>query len=540
MSRLQLSIPFSAKALARIAVHLPVLLVFGFAVRVAWQGIDFGQHWDEHIIILAMQRSLRSGLFLPQRYNYPSVPFYLPYFALASDAFALWWADVSLPKAVQALVGVVQSHWFLLSCRRLFSALVLSSILWVYVLIYAWRRVWWEALLGAAILGLSFELGYHARWVAPDGVMMQFGALTMALLVVSRQALPGAPGSYLTAAAIAAGLTCGSKYPGGILLLPVLLAPLLDPRLRAKPWIAGLTVVKLGALFALAYLFTTPATLVDAFAFREQLDAVARVYKEEGHAGYTVIAGAPHFAKLLTYLGRVALSPFTSVAAVFAMAAAVGAVLLLMRERAMAVLLVGVPVLYVSYFSQTRVMIVRNLLILFPFLAVLAAYGLAESARAIATLAERRLPPAVVRAVLAVTLTSPLLFGAAYLQRAQATIQQRRQVDPIAALAGYLDQHPEERFGLSPDARRRLHAYDEKVRPNVVDEPSPETMVAVFPREISNWMWRLPANDLGSYRLLPTGPLDVSWDYYPSWMDANRLIFMRAAIAKNMGLKVTP
>jgi len=34
---------------------------------------DFRYHWDEHKLLSSLQNSMKSGVLLPGRYNYPSV-----------------------------------------------------------------------------------------------------------------------------------------------------------------------------------------------------------------------------------------------------------------------------------------------------------------------------------------------------------------------------------------------------------------------------------------------------------------------------------
>jgi hypothetical protein len=50
----------------------------------------------------------------------------------------------------------------------------------------------------------------------------------------------------------------------------------------------------------------------------------------------------------------------------------VGAAVLIREDMRVAPLLIALPVIYVLYFSNQRVMIARNLLFVMPFLAVLA------------------------------------------------------------------------------------------------------------------------------------------------------------------------
>src|SRR5436309_7703532 len=80
----------------------------------------------------------------------------------------------------------------------------------------------WQAVASLAVVLTSLEIAYHARWVAPDAVQMQFAALWLMLFALALHSQKHVFG-WLRVAAVAAGFSCGTKYQGGILLLPVLI-----------------------------------------------------------------------------------------------------------------------------------------------------------------------------------------------------------------------------------------------------------------------------------------------------------------------------
>jgi 4-amino-4-deoxy-L-arabinose transferase-like glycosyltransferase len=103
-------------------------------------------------------------------------------------------------------------HAYLLRVRTVFLLITSLSVLWVYLIVLHWRGSWVEALLASAFLALSWEVAYHLRWIAADGILMQFGALTF--LFTLRASLKRHGRLWLQLAAAAAGLACGTKYPG--------------------------------------------------------------------------------------------------------------------------------------------------------------------------------------------------------------------------------------------------------------------------------------------------------------------------------------
>jgi 4-amino-4-deoxy-L-arabinose transferase-like glycosyltransferase len=73
---------------------------------------------------------------------------------------------------------------------------------------------------------------------------------------------------WLWAAAIAVGLAAGAKYPGALLLGPVMLCAAL--RTSATLWQRMARVVTVGALALAIYLVTTPGTVLDPITFGDQ------------------------------------------------------------------------------------------------------------------------------------------------------------------------------------------------------------------------------------------------------------------------------
>jgi 4-amino-4-deoxy-L-arabinose transferase-like glycosyltransferase len=173
-----------------------VVLLF---VATGFVGLDFGDHWDEPRLVISAQEAASAGRLVPDWYNYPSLSF-----------------DIVLAVAHAAGVDAAPRDVLLLS-RGVFLVLASLSIVWTYV---AGRRLSGDipALIGAAAVGGSWEFAYHARWVAPDALVAQFAALVLAVLVAAH----ATDRVWLRiAGAFAAGLAMGTKYPAGLLLVPV-------------------------------------------------------------------------------------------------------------------------------------------------------------------------------------------------------------------------------------------------------------------------------------------------------------------------------
>jgi 4-amino-4-deoxy-L-arabinose transferase-like glycosyltransferase len=116
-----------------------------------------------------------------------------------------------------------------------------------------------RSLTGGVLLGgcVSSALGRHG-WK-----LVQFAALAVLLAV---HALKNQRDSWLVAAAAVAGLGCGTKYPGGLLVLPMVLAGFFGAggcTLRVKV----VRFIKVATVFALVYLAVTPGTILQAVKF---------------------------------------------------------------------------------------------------------------------------------------------------------------------------------------------------------------------------------------------------------------------------------
>ncbi len=256
--------PSSSRPRERLALQairvLPVLLPLVIFVGSGLRGLDFGHHWDEPQHTQALHKSIDMLILLPKMYPYPSVSYFLTLAGLSPDVLTVLREERDIREIRLRLHSAVDGKPFLLRTRTIFLVVCSSGILFVYLLVLAWRGSVPGALLAASVLGLSWEIAYHSRWIAPDGVLMQFGALT-AFGVVLAHKRPQQRG-WLWLAATAAGLACGSKWPGGLLLVPVLMVGIhgLSGRGPTQKFWLG---VKIVFVFGAVYLFTTPGTVLD-------------------------------------------------------------------------------------------------------------------------------------------------------------------------------------------------------------------------------------------------------------------------------------
>ncbi len=301
----------------------PMALLLGLLAWTGLRGVDFGYHWDEYEAqIQPVQWSLDERTLLPNYYLYPSVNYGLNLAALFPTLCRDLLAGASAEDLAADLIAATDKPQYLLGLRSIRVLLTTLAPLWVYLSVWLWRRSRLEALLAAGILGLSWEIAYHARWGAPDAVMMQFGALTLLLTVTAARRPEQARWRHL--AAVAAALATGTKYPAGLLLIPVLLVSMFASTEKRSVRGTAVVVVNVVLIYAAAFLITTPGAVLQPWAFLRAL-LVEGGWYSQGHWGYTIPAGALHLGRMLDYLGLVLLSPSPVIAGLLSLAAVAGA-----------------------------------------------------------------------------------------------------------------------------------------------------------------------------------------------------------------------
>jgi hypothetical protein len=186
------------------------------------------------------------------------------------------------------------------------------------------------------------------------------------------------------------------------------------------------------------------------------------------------------------------------------------------------------PLVYAGYMSLQRVMIVRNDLVLVPFLAIFAAHG------GIALVRLLRPPP--LRWLFAATLAGLLCVNAAWLVWSAQSIKTRGARNDVEQLARYLDKHPRQRFRLSRQVAQDLIARESRAWPNVIGSGSAGADAAIFySSEVEQTNWRLWTANRRNYVWTWFGPYEVNFNYYPSWEGDRRILVMPMRTARRLG-----
>jgi hypothetical protein len=494
-------------------------LPFAFLATIAVSGADFGRYWDDEAMFMKVRRSLAPPVtLLPHAYDYPGVTFLMALSAVAPEAVR----DPGLRHAVpdtSALEVFTHTDAYRLRTRRLFAVVSSLTAVWVAGLCLAIDGTPWEALLAAALFAGSWEVGYHARWIAPDGVTMMFVAASVMCLAFALRS-EAHRSRWIHAAALLAGLATASKYSAWPLVPIVMTVAWVSQEHGSDKRERFRELATAGATSVAVFFLASPGTLLQPTLSFGQIRAQIFHYGS-GHGIYTVGRGADHLRRMLAYDALVMPSPFLVVSVVLTAAALVGAVALAKQSPRLTFAVLAFPAFFTLYFAAQRVMIVRNLLVVAPFGSVLAARGVRAAWQASSG---RRaiIARTAIGCAAAVALAANLLYQVRAVQHITASAARgseyaldefrawlRGQPDGSVQTLGRLahDVSAKDTGGAASVALYALDAVHAGVQPN-----EPRTFTHVF------------------------GLQEVNLDYYPDWIGADHIVVLSRAAATRAGV----
>jgi hypothetical protein len=509
--------------LSALARHLPVVLVFVLFVGTGLRGIDFGYHWDEGAWqIYPVKEMVTSGVLLPRTFIYPSFALWVTLAPALDDGVRAGLEGRSARGVQRAIANQFDRPEYLFEVRGLFLVVSALAIVWIYLAVLAGGGVWWEALFASAALGLSWEYAYHARWVATDCLLAQFSALTLLCIALFQRTKRM---GWLYAAAVAAGLGTGTKYPGVVLLAPVTLAGMLAlPLRRVLPQL--FRAATLGATAFAAYLVTTPGTLLKPFSFYAQLRGISEYYAT-GHHGYSVAPGLPHLRLVLEYFLFDFFSPYHWLAVACFVAVGVGAVLRVRDDKRLGAVLISLPLLFLAFFCWSYgVFIVRNFLLIAPFLAVLASRTIRE--------AFSRLPARGYRRALAGLLVGVALLQGAWLWSAAESVRHLDPAEDARRAVSWVAERSDTRFRVSDKVRALAELRGTPLPVNAHGGPDAQAVV-FFARAEGPDPTRWTVNDPWLTEAV-FGPREVNFNWYSNWEGHDRVVVMTIDKARDAGV----
>lgn len=484
-------------------------------------GIDFGYHWDEPVQFNLVNRTIIDGTLLPSGfYNYPSLTYLLSLLSAAGK--------------VVARIGTgppIAGTEFYLDARTVFLAVSALGGFWLYGTLRT-RAGELGAAFGAATYLLSWQLAYHARWIAPDAVMAQAVALFLFAAFRTRNARLTSIQRHLPAAA--AGLAAATKYQGALLLVPAIV--LLVVQARGEPADLRRTLrsvaLTLGTFIGV-FVILTPGAVLQPRAFIDSIRFEMHHYSST-HGGffgafpYDVHSHLSYFAKVWRYVLFVTPSRSLAVTIALLLFAILGTRALWRHDRVLAAIVVSTPLFFSLYFSTQTVFIVRNFLFLWPFLAVLVGFGVSE------LLLVARVRGAALAAIGILGLA--LAWNGAQLITTAESIRTGAPSAGATSAAEWLGDQTPAHFAISAGARAAFR--DGRVRVPSTRSSSRTTYWVTTSGEIqlSNpTLRRWPATAPGTFRDFGTG--EVDFDYYPTWSGPDRILIFSPDEARKFGLR---
>lgn len=362
----------------RDAVVLLVILVLAATVRLlpTRAGLPYLHYWDEPQIATTALHMMKTGDLNPHFFHYGSLTIYAQ---LGVDVLHFFYLMRDEPPPFPVVPGRYEHGEIDLGALETYFE---TGFLWEvsHPSFYLWNRAF-NALLGTATVFVTFLLGrllagpeaglLAAALMAVQGFHVELSAVVnpdvamalcgLAAIWASVAFVEHGRARWLLAALVFCGLAAAAKYNGAFSVIAPLAALAVARRRHGAPvWLwAAVPVVP-----AVAFLATTPYALLDLPSFLSQAGFELYHYAARGHGAVPVEPGWEHLA---LQARRVA-EHFGVVPALVALGG-----LALLARRASGFVALVYPVLYFCYMATTRAAFHRNLLVIYPLLAVAAA-----------------------------------------------------------------------------------------------------------------------------------------------------------------------
>jgi 4-amino-4-deoxy-L-arabinose transferase-like glycosyltransferase len=522
---------------------LPPGIVLMFFLTTSFYGLNFGFHWDENRAKFdSVQNSVATGLFMQaagkgRNYNYGGVNYLLTWSGFVPELMTyLRNGHLTRERLSAVIMPIVYATNIRLRVRAIYVVLSSLSIVWLFCLSLVLGRSRMEAFLAAAALGCSWEIAYHSRWIAPDVVMMHFALLSflcLALGLVHKRL------RWLYIGAVAIGLTVGTKYTGG-LILPFFLAGAAYMLWQTRRSI--MLVISHGsilvALSGFTFAITTPGAVLDPFRFFDEIRVQREIYSTRWY-GYTVRPGLHHFGEMLKYIALQVFSHYWVISIIFTVFCLVGLVSFVKERRLFLLLVTAFLLGHLAFFAQQSAMIVRNLLVVVPYLCLAVARGISV----ITDRFGQRLR-IIVYTFLAIALT----INVAWEIYAARQIKLRGHSEYfLNKFVDYVQRSPKDLVLVSEKLSAALNAARIPFPTNLVtNQDASFTKVAFFQTEGPDRFWHKdwPSNWWGMYDR-NFGSLEVNLDAYSTFIGNERILVMSRAHFKRLpmtenDLKVLP
>lgn len=358
------------RVLALISV---LLLAFFLRAPHAGAGFPYLHHWNEPESAVTALGMMTTGDLNPHFFNYGTLPIYLNLGVDVLNYFRLMGKPAVAESHLSSLTEIdfsldgkkrwVISHPSFYHWNRLLSVLFgVATVLSVYFLGSALLGPVQGLLAAMWLAVVPFHIMHSVR-ITPDVVVtfLTVNIVLFSVLFVTRERL-----SDLATAFAFAGLACATKYnTATMMILP--LALLAWSAFRKPPRTSLWQSVLLLLLPGIVFLVAMPYALLDLPAFLSGAGAEVRHYRVDGHGPLTIEPGWQQIRFQAAEFWRKA-GPLACILALAGLAP------VWKRRKFLWALLA--PAAYFLFMIQMRINSHRNFLVLYPYLAILVAFGI--------------------------------------------------------------------------------------------------------------------------------------------------------------------
>lgn len=294
-----------------ISTRTILILIILLSVVIRLWGLDFGLpqqfHPDEPVVVSRAQYGAATGDWNPRAFHWPSLQLYILGFE-----YSIWFQTGKLTGAWdnEELAGIPEGDLFIAYALRapsgfyylgrLTTVLFSAGLIWLMFIFT--RRFYPDnwALLASALIAFHPIIVRHSRYITPD-IPAEFFFLA-GLIFIDRlymsirktgEKVSNTPdtGIFWTGilASVMVGLGAGTKYPVGVLAVPLALVILLTP--SKLPFLTRiLFLLPVAFTTGAVFLATTPYALLDYEQFSTDIKTIGW-HVRSGHIGMEAQGG---------------------------------------------------------------------------------------------------------------------------------------------------------------------------------------------------------------------------------------------------------
>ncbi len=471
-------------------------------------GVDFGLHWDEWYFISQAADAVRTGVLLPTKYAYPSFCYFV-----SLSAAEIYKIVFNIENA--ALLNT--DNDFKIFLRIIFLTISSLTVFWVYWLTLKVSKNYLTALIAGLIILASFEFSYHSRWAVTDTVAVQFTILSSLILF-----LGFGRNKTVILSSLIAGFAMGTKYTAGIISINILFYILIGSGLKKADIKKTVTELFLFVIiFLTGFIITTPGIILDNERLINDVLVQKNMYTD-GHIGHTVNAGFSHFFKIAEYIIFELFSKSSVVSSIIFIFSIAGFIWALMKKKWLLSGLMITMFIYIVYISSNKVMIVRNLLYVFPYIAIFFSLGVYSF---LIVIQNRK-----IKYFFTALILIPLVYSCTSVFSSSLTIKNKSEINSPIELSKYLEQNSDKHFVFSKKVLPLVSPKFKNTR------PSRESYLILYLKEYP--FYKYTANIRNQF-VKVIGMEDININYYPTWGGDDRILIMKYQFATEDILDLT-